>query len=153
MDEIIGISPFVKDSDGDYCFKVKVPGMNYVLSAEIDLHALIVSLASEECDEPVLTCGCGIAECAGFWKEHCKRLADVIHWSIREQRTDFELFFDREIYERGAIEMLADLVDRKAGWNILGCPPHNSFEEFEKHVNWLLEQELYLKELWERTRG
>ena len=153
MDEVIDISPFVKDSDGDYDFKVRIPGKDYVLAASIDLHALIVSLASDECDEPVLTCGCGIAECAGFWKEHCKRSADVIHWSIREKQTDFELFFDRDAYERGAIEMLADLVGRKTGWDALGCPPHNSFEEFEEHVDWLLDQEPYLKEIWERVRG
>ena len=49
--------------------------------------------------------------------------------------------------------MLADLVGRKTGWDALGCPPHNSFEEFEEHVDWLLDQEPYLKEIWERVRG
>ena len=153
MDVIIKVSPFVKDSDGDYGFEVKIPDRDYVLAASVNLHALIVSLASDDCDEPVLTCGCGVAECAGFWKEHCNRTADVVHWSIREQQADFELFFDRGIYERGAIEMLADIIDSKSGWDTLGCPPHGSFEEFEAHVKWLLDAEPHLREMWKHIRG
>ena len=74
--KLIEASPFVADGNGDWSFTVKDPATGNTISTSIDPMALFASLGEKCGSEPLMTCGCSIAECARIYeREMWNRLA------------------------------------------------------------------------------
>ena len=72
----------------------------------------------------------------------------MVHWSIKKDKEVHELFFERETFEENAIAMLRDMYDNGFGWDNLACPAHQNLMAFRDHVDWLLEQRPYFRDMW-----
>lgn len=132
----------------EYWFRISVPNSNIEFSGAIDYRPLIKAMAVNDSDEYILTCACSEPGCAGFWEEHCHVSTRMIHLSIQKYSDKVELFFERERFEKHVLEMLKDLLDHKAGWDNLVCPSYSCFDSFAGHVEWLLEQRSYFRDMW-----
>lgn len=131
--ELITDSPFVietaKDGLRSCWFQAKDPSTGKRLTHPIDLARLLARFQFEDyysndqdvtaCEPPILTCSCGCAGCSGLHRQAFHIASRVIHWSIREYDSDFELFFERGAYERGALRMVNSLLqlDPKATYH------------------------------------
>ena len=151
--QLILKTPFVRSKEegeaGDaYDFLVKEDALGKELSGAIDFRALIESLGRIDYDGCVLTCGCSVPECAGFWEEYVHVSSRMVHWSIKKDKEVHELFFERETFEENAIAMLRDMYDNGFGWDNLACPAHQNLMAFRDHVDWLLEQRPYFRDMW-----
>lgn len=120
---LIRASPFVKEKiveeededDGwDWSFAAEEPAEKRQFDAEIDFRELFPSLGQTDYfgDEGagILTCGCGVPGCAGIWIQTCHVSSRMVHWTVRETGHWTDLFFEREAYERGLVEMLHDMA-------------------------------------------
>lgn len=80
--QLIKQSPFVKEmDDGDVSWSITIDDVQTgtTVSACIDVRALLDSLGEQCGDAPLLTCGCGEAECARIYHEHFDCGDDYIH--------------------------------------------------------------------------
>lgn len=122
--ELITDTPFVIETTKEgrlTCkFQAKDPCTGDWLSHHINLAQLLAQFRFEDYysedqeitayKPPILTCLCGCAGCAGLHQQAFHIASRVVHWSIREYDTDFELFFERDAYERGALRMVHTLL-------------------------------------------
>jgi len=165
--QLIRKSPFAVSVGGGkkaYHFKATSPTDGKSFEAWINPMELIRSL---QCDDfqvddadsifgGALVCSCGIAGCAGLWSQTCHFSEKMIHWSIVKYDEKFELFFERESYEKGALEMLKSLLDNPGDFSI--PVPDVAFNEHSQRrlvsdVERLLDRRPHLCEIWERKRG
>ena len=120
---LIRASPFVreklvsekgKDEAWDWSFAAEEPGTKRKFEAELDYRELLPAVGSTDYfgDEGsgILTCGCGVPGCAGIWSQTCHVSRRMVHWSVRETGHWTDLFFERDAYERGLVEMLHDMA-------------------------------------------
>ena len=107
---LIKDNPFERQLDKetglpDYWFRLKVPRVDFELMGAIDPKSLIRSMASNDYDGYILTCGCGEPGCSGFWEEFCHVSEKMVHWTVNQYEVYVELFFERKNYERYAFKL------------------------------------------------
>ena len=153
--KLITKSPFVKESDSEggvfWSIELEDPATNRIVGASISPYALLHSLGEERGEQELFTCGCGVAECAGFYHERFKCTEKYVNWSLEEMGIAYSLFFDRVVYEIGAIEMLHDIYVTKAGWDFNSCE-YCSYEEFKAEVDEFLAAKPHFKVIWDRFK-
>ncbi len=150
--QLIKKSPFVKNVyDGKEAWEFTIDDMQTgtTVSACIDARALLDSLG-EQCGEaPLLTCGCGVAECADIYKEHFECGDEYVHWSLLYEGRPYSFFFDRSVYEAEALRMLSEVYRTKVGWEFcFDC--FCSYEDFKEAVDAFLAAKPSFRELWNR---
>lgn len=89
---------------------------NFDEGAFIDLHYLVKSCfeSIDDDNQSVLTCGCGIAGCAGFYHFHSEITDNEILWDINQGKDLFK--FDKNQYideVKQKIRFLMDLCQQK----------------------------------------
>ena len=156
---LIRESPFVNEKGDEYLFAATSPDSGEPLRCGIDLWNLLKILGASyyQHDQQhdgsfnaVLVCdGCGIAGCAGIWSQTCHVSKWMVHWSVRVYDDEFELFFEREAYEKGLIAMLHEIVTSDVIFTVpYSCSPYEDKEEFVEMVNKALLQRAYYKDMW-----
>ncbi len=151
---LITENPFARTIDSktrlpSYWFHQKIPKTEFELTGAINYRGLIDSMSRREFDGYILTCGCSVPGCAGFWEEYCHVSNKMVRLSINKYQVYMDLFFERERYEQNVITMFRDLIDHKTGWDNLACPSYRDFESFRDHVMWMLDQRPYYHEMWD----
>ena len=74
----------------------------------------------------------------------------MVHWSVRVYDEEFELFFEREAYEKGLIAMLHEIVTSDVVFTVpYSCSPYDDKEKFVEMVNEALLQRAYYKDMWQ----
>ena len=158
--KIIGESPFVKVDNGEgvgWEFKAIDPIACRVIFASISPGELMKSLGEEHGMRELLTCGCGIADCAGIRYERFERTEDYVRWSFNYRGDARTLYFDRAMYERSAVEMLHEVYRTKVCWSFNGYEYH-CYEDFKAAVDEFLAAKPQFKAIWDgledwETRG
>lgn len=116
--QLIRISPFV-EKDNSYLFCAVDSANGHSLEVGLDIYWFIKHFNHEYFHsdsgmsehEDILVCsGCGIAGCDGIWSQTCHVSQSMVHWTIRRHEDVFDLFFDRDVYETGAMDMLRSLT-------------------------------------------
>lgn len=140
---IIRSNPF--DQNG---FRTIDPDTGATISDCLKIPGVIGSLRGDW-DGPFLTCGCGEPGCSGFWEQRSHLSPAFVHWSIRQDDRLFELYFDRDVYERGALRLLRPKYLAK--WN--GSEAYNvsypNFRAFANDLENLLAAQPRLAALWQ----
>ena len=77
----------------------------------------------------------------------------MVHWSIRVYDDEFELFFEREAYEKGLIAMLHDMVTSDKVFAAPDGSPYEDKERFVEMVNEALLQRAYYKDMWQECEN
>ena len=116
--QLIRKSPFVMETDDDdtsWYFEVDDARPGKTVSACIDARALLESLGEPRGEAPLLTCGCGVAECARIYDERFECGDGYVHWSLTYEGRPYSFFFDRDAYETGALRMLSEVYRTKTG--------------------------------------
>lgn len=149
--QLIKKSPFVKETyDGEVVWEFTVDDVRTgkTVDACIDARALLESLG-EPCGEaPLLTCGCGVAECARIYDERFECGDGYVHWSMSYEGRPYSFFFDRDAYETGALRMLAEVYRTKTGWEFCyGC--FDTYEDFKSAVDDFLAAKPSFKKVWD----
>lgn len=159
---LIRESPFKAVEDGDgrsYRFVADDPATGVSLvNVSVDVDELLRVLPLDEFMASdaestfggVLVCSCGIAGCAGIWSQTCHVSEKMVHWSVRKYEDEIELFFEREVYERGVMKMLREMVERPGAFSV----PHGQLynddhEQFVSNVMAMLKRCSYYQERWE----
>ncbi len=143
---IIRVNPFER-----YYFHAVEPDTGEDVCDCLKIYGVVGSLRGDY-DGPFLTCGCGEPGCSGFWEQRSHLSPAFVHWSIEQYERKLELYFDRDVYEQGALSLLR----RKhlAKWN--GSEGYNdsyrNFAEFDAAVQRLLSDNPRLNEIWERAK-
>ena len=142
---IIKVNPFDKDG-----FHATEPETDEKVSGCLKFYGVIGSLR-DDYDGAFLTCGCGEPGCSGFWEQRSHLSPAFVHWSIEQYERKLELYFDRDVYERGA---LAAIRRRHlAKWN--GSEEYNfsyrNFADFDADLQRLLSEKPHLMAKWEST--
>ena len=156
---LIRESPFVNEKGDEYLFVAISPDSGEPLRCGIDLWNLLKILGASyyQHDQQhdgsfnaVLVCdGCGIAGCAGIWSQTCHVSKWMVHWSVRVYDEEFELFFEREAYEKGLIAMLHEIVTSDVVFTVpYSCSPYEDKEEFVEMVKKTLAQRPYFIDMW-----
>jgi hypothetical protein len=151
--QVIIESPFVKEDDDEgflWSFRVVEPTTNQQIDTSISPYALLNSLGEERGEQELLTCGCGVAECARISHEKFECTEKYVHWSFVEMGTAHSLFFDRISYEMAAIEMLHDIYVTKVGWRF-NAIEYNSYEDFKTAVDEFLAAKPHFKAMWDEA--
>lgn len=151
VQQVIAVSPFVKEDDDEgflWSFRVIEPTTNQQIDTSISPYALLNSLGEERGEQELLTCGCGVAECARISHEKFECTEKYVHWSFVEMGTVHSLFFDRISYEMAAIEMLHDIYVTKVGWRF-NAIEYNSYEDFKTAVDEFLSAKPHFKYIWD----
>ena len=142
---IIKENPFVKG-----IFVAVEPETNEQVAGCLKVYGVIGSLLGDY-DGAFLTCGCGEPGCSGFWEQRSHLSPAFVHWSIEQYERKLELYFDRDVYERGALCYIRK--KHLAKWN--GSEGYNTsyggFSEFDGAVQQLLSENPHLAEQWENT--
>lgn len=128
---IVTESPFKWREDA-YDFSVVADGVN-IDGAAFAL-GIISSLVDDEGECDIVTCGCGVGGCAGFFDEKFHKTPNQIIWEMRYRGVCYELVFDRSEYEREALKVLKDMVEKNVGWNDFSFDLYDSREEFVREV-------------------
>ena len=143
---IIKVDPF--DRIG---FQAEEPETGEHVGGCLKVYGVVGSLRGDY-DGSFLTCGCGEPGCSGFWEQRSHLSPAFVHWSIEQYDRQIELYFDRDVYERGALRFLR----RKhlAKWN--GSEAYNysyrGFREFDEDVQRLLSEMPHLVDKWESVK-
>ena len=149
--QIIEKSPFVKfhDAEDGFCWSIEVkdPATNRMVETSISPYALLNSLGEVQGEQELFTCGCGVSECARIYHEKFECTEKYVHWSFVELGTAYSLFFDRIVYETGAIEMLHDVYVTKIGWKF-NAIEYYSYEDFKTAVDEFLSAKPRFKAMW-----
>ena len=102
----------------------------------------------------ILVCSsCGVAGCAGIWSQTCHVSKCMVHWSVRVYDDEFELFLEREAYEKGLIAMLHDMVTSDKVFTAPDGSPYEDKERFIELVNEAFLQRAYYKDMWDECEG
>lgn len=140
---IIRLNPFDKNG-----FHTIDPDTGATISGCLKIPGVIGSLRGDW-DGPFLTCGCGEPGCSGFWEQRSHLSPAFVHWSILQDHRHFELYFDRDVYERGALRLLRPKYLAK--WN--GSEAYNvsypNFRAFANDLENLLAAHPRLAALWQ----
>ena len=153
IQQVIIESPFVKEDDDEgflWSFRVVEPTTNQQIDTSISPYALLNSLGEERGEQELLTCGCGVAECARISHEKFECTEKYVHWSFVEMGAAHSLFFDRISYEMAAIEMLHDIYVTKVGWRF-NAIEYNSYEDFKTAVDEFLAAKPHFKAMWDEA--
>ncbi len=149
--QLIRKSPFVMETDDDdtsWYFEVDDARPGKTVSACIDARALLESLGEPRGEAPLLTCGCGVAECARIYDERFECGDGYVHWSLTYEGRPYSFFFDRDAYETGALRMLSEVYRTKTGWEFcFGC--FFSYEQFKSAVDGFLAAKPSFRKLWD----
>ena len=159
--QLIRESPFVNRKGTGYLFVTTDPITGNTLDAGIWENELINVFAAEDYqtdDEVstlmgVLTCSaCGVPGCAGLWSQSFHVSSKMVHWSVKKYKDEFDLFFEREVYEAGAIRMLRDMVEHPGVYNTPECSRyHENHEAFVEQVIDMLDRRAYFKDMWDEV--
>ncbi|MBR5592124.1 MAG: hypothetical protein IKW38_06315 [Kiritimatiellae bacterium] len=140
--QIIYESPFDRT-----IFSIVPPGKEKPLAGCLKIYGIVGSLRGSYSGD-YLTCGCGEPGCSGFWETKVHHSPQMIRLSLTQYEEEYDLFFDRETYERGAVQLLERLV--LARWN--GSEAYNdSYKNntaFMKDVIHLFEEQPHLLAYW-----
>ena len=154
---LIRETPFVNEKGDEYLFVATSPDSGKTLRCGLNLWDMLPNLGLSDfhCDEyhnslnAILVCtGCGVAGCAGIWSQTCHVSKWMVHWSVRVYDEEFELFFEREAYERGLISMLNDMVMSDIVFKVPDGSPYEDKDRFVEMVNEALQQRAYFKDMW-----
>ena len=151
--KIIGESPFVKEGDGDgveWIFKAIDPVAYRVIFASISPGALMESLRGDHGIQDLLTCTCGIADCAGIRYERFERTEEYVRWSFNYRGAARTLYFDRTVYDVSAIEMLHEVYRTKVGW-WFNSYEYQSYDDFKAAVDKFLAANPRFKAIWDEV--
>ncbi|MBQ9344608.1 MAG: hypothetical protein IJT88_05280 [Kiritimatiellae bacterium] len=128
-------------------FRAIEPDTGEEVSGCLKIPGVVGSLRGDW-DGPFLTCGCGEPGCSGFAEQRNHLSPAFVHWSIRQYDRTFELYFDREAYELGALRLLRPKYLAK--WN--GSEAYNvsypNFRAFADDLESLLAANPRLAALW-----
>lgn len=143
VQQIIYTSPFKKT-----IFSILPPGETEPLVGCLKIYGVIASLRGSY-NGDYLTCGCGEPGCSGFDEINIHPSPQMIRISLMQYEKTYDLFFDRETYERGAIQLLQSLI--QSHWN--GSESYNQsydgFLSFAKSVIELFEEKPHLLTYWQ----
>ena len=99
----------------------------------------------------ILVCSCGIAGCAGIWSQTFHVSEKMVHWSVVCDDDEFEFFFEREAYEKGALAMMRALLKRPEEFCLPGPDDSlcdDSLEAFRSQVEEVLSRRSYFRDVW-----
>lgn len=160
--KLITESPFVKTvSDGEvhWMFAVKNSTDGEVFKASIDPRSLMKTLGEKhgggKWQDELLTCSCGEPACAGLYDEKFETSDEYVHWefdyykcSLDKKCRKISWYFDRHVYETGAIDMLKEVYATKTGWEFYAhC--YETYEEFKAAVDKFLTEKPRYKAMWD----
>jgi hypothetical protein len=116
----------------------------------INVRCLVDSLKSDSEQELyMLVCGCGDAGCSGFWFESVRSTKSFVHWTIRQDDNEHDLYFSRGVYEKSAISHLRDW-DKKYWHGSDTCNySYRDHSEFHEALQGLLNERPHLQVYWE----
>jgi hypothetical protein len=149
------VSPLVIYKNSIYNFCARDVKSGIVFSASLNVYELFRSLRMEtDCKAYLLTCGpfC-CPQCAGFWYERVRQTKTLIHWTIGQTKHDIELYFDRDIYEKSAVELLIHLQTKPHIWNSFSRAPKRKRESFEIIFQKLLKEKPRLLKFYQEIKS
>ena len=155
---LIRETPFVNEKGNGYLFVATSPASGKTLKCGLNLWDMLPNLGTEQfhydeyhnCLNSILVCsGCGVAGCAGIWSQTCHVSKWMVHWSVQVYNDEFELFFEREAYEKGLIAMLHDMVTSDKVFDVPDGSPYEDKENFVEMVKAALAQRSYFKDMWD----
>ena len=100
----------------------------------------------------ILVCSCGIAGCAGIWSQTFHVSEKMVHWSVVCDDDEFEFFFEREAYEKGALTLMRTLLERPEEFVLPGLEDSlcdDSLEAFKSQVGKVLGRKSYFRDIWD----
>lgn len=163
--QLIRDSPFVvvsAEGEKSYHFKMTDPVGGKSLDAWVDPWTLMSALGQEyfHTDDGmsafggILVCSCGIAGCAGIWSQTFHVSRKMVHWSIFYEGDEIEFFFEREVYERGALAMMRALRENPGEFTLPGCDAPLGEDEdalgaFTSSIEEMLDRRPYFRDMWE----
>ena len=119
--QLIRQCPFVREGDA-YKFKVDDPSIGEELNVFVNTRELVNTLCAKDYRygedsffSGLLTCSCGIPDCDGIWAQSVHVSDFMVRWDVCRYKQLYTLFFDREIYDCGVVEMLHDLCRKNNG--------------------------------------
>jgi len=125
--------PFTwSDDDREFSFGVK--GRGVAINGCLYVPGVIASLLEDECECDIVTCGCGIAGCAGFFEERFHKTPESVVWAMRYRDRHYKIVFNRCEYESEALRVLRHMVENNVGWNDFSFELYQSFDEFVAEV-------------------
>ncbi len=154
---LIRESPFVNEKGNEYLFVATSPDSGKTLRCGMNMWDFLDNLGLKyfHYDEyhnslsSVLVCdGCGVAGCAGIWSQTCHVSKWMVHWSVVVHDEEFDLFFEREAYEKGLIAMLHEMVTSDEVFNVPDGSPYEDKEKFAEMVKEALAQQPYFTDMW-----
>ena len=154
---LIRPSPFINEKGNEYLFVATSPDSGKTLRCGMNMWDWLDNFGLDyfHYDEyhdslkSVLVCeGCGVAGCAGIWSQTCHVSKLMVHWSVQRHEDEFELFFERKVYEKGLIAMLHDMVTSDVVFTVPDGSPYEDKEEFADMVKKALAQRPYFINLW-----
>jgi len=104
----------------------------------------------------ILVCSCGIAGCAGIWSQTFHVSEKMVHWSVVCDEDEFELFFEREAYEKGVLTMLRALFENPEVCTLPGPDDslcEDALDAFKSDVEEMLERRSYFHDMWDEIGG
>ena len=150
--KIISTSPFVKEDDEDYgygwWFRAVDPVSGQLIKSAIWPGGLLRSLVEDRGADELLTCTCGFPGCAGFSHETFERTANYVRWSFTLGDNVHTLYFDRSVYEKGAITMLQDVYSTKANWDF-NLFKYKSYDDFKADIDEFLVANPHFRAMWD----
>lgn len=159
---LIRESPFVNENGNRYLFAATSPDSGKTLRCGINFWDMLSNLGAEDFHDDehrhnmnaILVCeSCGVAGCAGIWRQTCHVSKWMVHWSIQVHDEEFELFFEREAYESGLISMLHDMVTSDIVFTVPECSPYEDKDKFVEMVKEALKQRPYFEVMWQECEA
>ena len=163
--QLIFGSPFVvkveKSDEGDllvfnFCAHDSVIASDLDVNIDVDELIRVLGTADfhhdddESCFGGLLVCSCGIAGCDGLWSQTFHVSEKMVHWSVRRYDVEYELFFEREAYERGVLQMLKTLVEEPGKYALpYGMSYEIDHEAFVDSVYAMLDRRPVFYKMWE----
>ncbi|MBP5509944.1 MAG: hypothetical protein J6Z49_03425 [Kiritimatiellae bacterium] len=147
--QLISQSPFVKDADENgWSFEVTDPETGNRFNSSISPWALLHSLGEERIEIELLVCGCSDAGCAGLDNEIFECSEKCVHWSFTEYGHPYSWFFDRTVYETGAMQMLHEIYVTQKGWDF-NALEYESYDAFKNAIDDFLVAKPVFKRIWD----
>lgn len=147
--------PFVRVGNA-YKFKVDGPSFGEGLDVFVNTRELINMLCAkdylgeeESFFAGVLTCSCGIPDCDGISAQSAHVSDCMVRWDVCRYKRQHVLFFEREAYDRGVVEMLHDLCQKDNGLNYAVGGGYENLELVVDGVRGVLARHPYYAEIWD----
>jgi hypothetical protein len=135
-------------------FKATNVQTGVVVSGCLNIRALITTLEEEgACEIDMLVCGCGDAGCHGFWYESVRKTKTFVHWTIEQNEHEHELYFDRKIYEKSAIQLLWQWNNEQWHGSDTCNISYRNYADFNHATHLLLEKKPHLKAYWQEIEN